>query len=327
MTELVSVVIPARDEAGSIAGCLKNVLAQTWDRRDLEVIVVDGCSSDETAQTARRILEESPLARWAVLENAKGTTPSSLNVGLRAAAGDIVVRVDARSLIPSDYVARCVQALKEFPGAGVVGGRQVAVARDASSLSIGIARALNNRWFNGGSRYRRPGPDNWCDTVYLGAFRRTELLALDGWDERYTTNQDFELNRRFRLAGRKVRCLSSVEVGYLPRSNLMALSQQYVRFGAAKKRDWMLSGQRPEQRQLLLLAAPPVGIVAALVAACRWPVPMASGVALLSVAVESFGTTGPDARLLGRLWGLVAGMIVGASWWVGVIIGRAGLRR
>lgn len=96
MTRLVSVIIPARDERADIERCLERVLAQRWDRGLLEVIVVDGASNDGTAELARRALEAADLRRGLVLENPAGTTPTSLNAGLREALGEFVVRVDAR---------------------------------------------------------------------------------------------------------------------------------------------------------------------------------------------------------------------------------------
>ena len=69
------------------------------------------------------------------------------------------------------------------PEVAVVGGAQIAIARDQRAISLGIARALNNRWSMGGSRYRRGVSSGESDTVYLGAFRRLELADEGGWNE------------------------------------------------------------------------------------------------------------------------------------------------
>ncbi|MEZ5209436.1 MAG: glycosyltransferase [Acidimicrobiales bacterium] len=154
---VATVLIPARDEHDAIAGCLERVLAQTVDRSSLEVVVVDGGSADGTASVAVELLSDAGLASWQVLTNPVGTTPSNLNVGLAAATGAVLCRVDARSVIPPDYVAGCVAVLEARPDVVVVGGRQVAVARDDSPRAVGIARALNNRYGMGGARYRQRG--------------------------------------------------------------------------------------------------------------------------------------------------------------------------
>ena len=106
------------------------------------------------------------------------------------------------------------------PDVVVVGGAQIAVARDEDPTARGIARALNNRWGMGMSRYRRGAPSGPSDTVYLGAFRTEQLEAAGGWDEAFDTNQDFELNRRMGELG-IVWFEASLEVGYRPRASLV----------------------------------------------------------------------------------------------------------
>src|SRR4051794_7822056 len=101
---LVSVVVPARNEEGDIEACLRAGGESDWPNTDLEVIVVDGGSCDATRSVA-----EAELGRWSfrqaeVVDNPVGTTPSNLNAGLAAASGEVFVRVDARSLVPPEYV-------------------------------------------------------------------------------------------------------------------------------------------------------------------------------------------------------------------------------
>jgi succinoglycan biosynthesis protein ExoA len=252
---LVSVIVPARNEEGDIEACLRAVAASDWPAADLEVIVVDGGSRDETRSVAEAELGRHLFRRAEVVSNPAGTTPSNLNAGLAAATGEILVRVDARSLVPPVYVRRCVEDLAADPGVRVVGGRQWAVARDPSVLAAGIARALNNRWGMGLSRYRRGAASGPADTVYLGAFRTAELRAAGGWNERFGTNQDFELNRRMGRDG-TVWFDHRLVVGYLPRASLGALLRQYHRFGRWKVRYWRMTGDRPQPRQVVLIAGP-----------------------------------------------------------------------
>ena len=108
---LVAVLIPARNEAAAIGRCLDHVLAQDVPRDRLEVVVVDGDSDDGTGPIAEAILAEAGLARWSVHRNAGGSTPSNLNAGLALVRAPVVCRVDARSLIPADYVRRCKELL------------------------------------------------------------------------------------------------------------------------------------------------------------------------------------------------------------------------
>ena len=156
----------------------------------------------------------------------------------------------------------CAEVLGSRPDVMVTGGAQVAIAVDDSARSVGIARALNNKYAMGGSRYRSGAESGPCDTVYLGAFRTAQLRSAGGWDEYFETNQDFELNRRLGRAG-VVWFDSRLEVGYVPRQTITALWRQYHRFGRWKVRYWRRTGDRPQRRQWAMLAAGPVGAVVA----------------------------------------------------------------
>ena len=191
---LVTVLIPAMNEERWIAECLVSVVAQDYPHHQVEiVVVVDGASTDATDRVARETLEPTDLSRVEVLRNPSGGTPSNLNAGLTVARGEILCRVDARSRIPADYVRRCVAVLTTRSEVAVVGGAQVAIASREGGLGDGIARALNNRYGMGWSRYRRGAESGPADTVYLGSFRTSELRSAGGWSLAFPTNQDFEL--------------------------------------------------------------------------------------------------------------------------------------
>jgi len=321
----VTVVIPVRNEAADIGACVRAVLAQEWPPDQLEVIVVDG-GSDDTAERAEAVLAAGTSTRWQVLHNPNGTTPSNLNVGLGAARGEYLCRVDARSRIAPSYVSTCVTVLSARPDVSVIGGAQIAVAEHTDPRTIGIARALNNRWTMGGSRYRRGGPSGVSDTVYLGAFRIADLRAVGGWDERLGTNQDYELNRRMAARG-VVWFEESLRTGYIPRTTLGDLWRQYVRFGRAKVVYWRLTGDRPQRRQTAVLGAVPIVAVVGMRMlarpALRRRAPLVAGLAML--AIEHEGADEPAGGPIAHLWGAAAMATVGIGWvtgaWQAVLAG------
>lgn len=315
---LVTVVVPARNEERDIGDCLDAILAQDHPHHRLEVVVVDGASTDRTAELAEKHLAAGNLARAIVVRNHRGDTPSNLNLGLAEARGEVLCRVDARSLIPSHYVRRCAEVLGQRPEVAVVGGAQVAVPRDLSPTATGIARALNNRWGMGLARYRRGASSGPADTVYLGAFRTDDLRAAGGWDERFPTNQDFELNRRMSQRG-IVWFEAGMEVGYRPRESLGDLFRQYQRFGSWKVRYWRETGDRPRPRQVAMLVVPVVGTAAVALSLTRPR--RARRVAALSAAsaalFEIAGPRGPSTSPAGHLVSLGASVAVAGGWTLG----------
>ena len=319
---LVSVIVPARDEAADLAGCLDRVAQQSYGAEDIEVLVVDGASTDATAAVAAEALADAGFARWAVLSNPARGISAGLGVGLAAARGDIVVRVDARCRLGSGHVARAVEVLAARPDVGVVGGAQRAQPRDERVLSTGIARALNNRWTTGLARYRRsnrPGP---ADTVWLGSFRTAELRALGGWDPTVELSEDFDLNERYRRSGALVWFDPAMTAGYLPRPDLVSLARQYFRFGRGKATMWT-RGRRPRPRQVALVVAPPVAALAMAWVGRRYGwLPLGVVLALGALAVDALGADrGQPASVPARLSALAATTTSCTAWWVGVVCG------
>jgi glycosyltransferase involved in cell wall biosynthesis len=314
----VTVLIPARDEERWIAECLDAVAAQRYSHDCIEVIVVvDGESRDATDVIAKDMLERGDFVRTEVVRNPDGGTPGNLNAGLALATGQYVCRVDARSRIPAHYVGRCVDLLWTRPDVAVVGGAQVAVAARGGTVGAGIARALNNRWGMGLSRYRRGAESGAADTVYLGAFRTADLRAVDGWSRDFPTNQDFELNRRMAERG-LVWFDACIPVEYVPRPDLGSLYRQYRRFGEWKVRYWRRTGDRPQPRQLaLLVGVPAAGAVAAAAVATgsnRRRLAIFAAAAAAAAFVELRGSSRPKGGPAVHGAATAALAAVGAGW-------------
>lgn len=313
----VTVVVPARNEAADIATALGSLAAQDFDPKQVEILVVDGGSADHTAERSLELLGSGQFSVARVESNPSGTTPSNLNHGLRCASGRILCRVDARSIVPSNYLRRCVELLDQDPRRVVVGGSQVAVARSDGTRDRGIARGLNNRWGMGLSRYRRGARSGPTDTVYLGAFRTADLRRVGGWDETFHSNQDFELNRRLGRFG-IVWFDDELEVGYLPRRTIHELFVQYRRFGQWKAIYWRRTGDYPRLRQVLLLLGPVLLLPVVAAAFRRKPLVTLSALAAGAVAVDHFGSAMAPAPLTERAVALAALASTSLGWTTGV---------
>jgi succinoglycan biosynthesis protein ExoA len=319
---VVSIIMPVRNEADRVDGALDRILEQDFPLAQVEVVVVDGASDDRTQEVVAKRLEVSAVAGWSVLENPTRTIPASLNLGLRQSSGQFVIRVDARSRIPRHYVARCVELLAERPEIVVVGGAQVAVPPLSGALGEGIARAFNNRFAMGMSRYRSGRLSGPSDTVYLGAFRRIDLEAVGGWNERFSTNQDFELNRRMSARGH-VWHDSSLRVEYLPRATIPDIFQQYFRFGRWKVRYWRWTGDPPRVRQIVLMALPSLGLASLAAAATRGKravVGLVVAGAASAFVVESCGCSGPRGGVRSRLVSIAAMITTSIGWMLGLLV-------
>ena len=170
----LSVVIPARDAAEVIDGCLSAVLAQEVDL-EFDVVVAAGPSRDDTAARIDAWATRDPRVRR--VDNPSGTTPAALNRAIAESTGDLVVRVDAQAVVPEGYLQRLLDSAGRT-GAGNVGGLQRPVG--AGGWSTPIAAAMRSSFGVGPAQFRSGGHEGPTDAVYLGAFRRAALEKVGG---------------------------------------------------------------------------------------------------------------------------------------------------
>jgi succinoglycan biosynthesis protein ExoA len=260
MTPSISVVVPALDEEAFIADCVKSIFAQDAGG-EVEVIVVDGASSDRTAEIA-----ESLGAR--VVPNPERTTPNALNRGLAAARAPVLLRFDAHSEMAPGYIAACLRALREEDGAVNVGGW--CEVRGRGPWGRAVAAALASPLGVGNPRlWRRPlgrGRTD-VDTVPFGCFHTEHLRRVGGWRPDLIRNQDFELNYRLREHGGRIVFDPAIWFVYRPRESLRALWRQYMQFGEWKA---IVLADAPTSLRPRQLA--PLGLVLSAAAAVRGPV-------------------------------------------------------
>ena len=147
----VSVVIPCRNEAGYIEPCLDSILASDYPPDRLEILVIDGGSNDGSREILARYCQTHRSV--ALLDNPQGTTPAALNVGIRAASGEVIIRMDAHVLYPVDYISRLVRGLHES-GADNVGGVLHTIPAADTAIARAIAVGMSHRFGVGNSHFR-----------------------------------------------------------------------------------------------------------------------------------------------------------------------------
>ncbi|MEY4283144.1 MAG: hypothetical protein RL467_700, partial [Actinomycetota bacterium] len=160
--------------------------------------------------------------------NPTGRTAAGLNLAVKSSQYSNIVRVDGHSEIPQNYLSLVLEILTQS-GAVNVGGVMAAVGN--SVFERAVARAMRSPLGVGASRFHTGGMAGAVDTVYLGAFRKEALLAVGGFDERFTRAQDWELNFRLRSVGGLIYFDPRLVVTYRPRSTVSALARQYFEYG------------------------------------------------------------------------------------------------
>jgi len=221
----ISVILPVLNEEAHLEDAVHSILSQDYQGK-IEVILAVGPSHDRTLEIAQSISRRD--TRVVLVDNPSGRTAAGLNLALNKSQSPVVVRVDGHAQIPNDYLRLIVEILNKT-GAVNVGGVMAAVG--TTSFERAVAGAMRSPLGVGASRFHTGGEAGVVDTVYLGAFRREALVAIGGFDERFTRAQDWELNFRLREKGGIVYFDPRLHVTYRPRSTVRALAKQYFEYG------------------------------------------------------------------------------------------------
>jgi glycosyltransferase involved in cell wall biosynthesis len=231
-TPLVSIVIPCRNEREHIIPCLDSILASDFPLDQLEVLVVDGMSEDDTRAVIERYSKRHSVIR--LLYNPKRTTPSALNLAISEARGAIIVRMDAHAHYPPNYITDLVGWL-ERTGADNVGGACVTLPGDATPTARAIAAALAHPFGIGNAHFRLGTVElRAVDTVPFGCFRREVFQRVGLFDEDLVRNQDDEFNFRLLRAGGRVLLVPGVVSFYHARRTVRQLARMYFQYGYFK---------------------------------------------------------------------------------------------
>ena len=230
MIPRVSIIVPCLNEQKTICLLLDAIYNQTHPREELEVVIADGLSTDQTRQRIDDFQKDHPDLPIRIIDNAERTIPAGLNCAIAAAKGEFIVRLDAHSAPRPDYVARCVAALDDGLG-DLVGGVWDIHPGGAGWLAKSIAAAAAHPLGVGDARYRYTDRAQIVDTVPFGSFRRLLVEKIGPYDESLLTNEDYEFNNRLRLSGGVIWLDPSIRSYYFARSTLKDLARQYWRYG------------------------------------------------------------------------------------------------
>jgi glycosyltransferase involved in cell wall biosynthesis len=264
---LVTIVVPCRNEERYIVECLDSILACDYPSDRLEVLVVDGMSDDGTRAVLADYAARNPLVR--MLDNPRRITPVALNLAIRAARGEVIVRMDAHVVYPRNYVSRLVAALDEF-GADNVGAVLRTLPANQTAMGKAIAIGMSHP-FGVGTSYFRIGTDQprWVDTIAFFCIRRATFDRVGMFDEELIRHQDGEFNARLIKSGGRILLIPDVVSYYYARATLRQVGRMFYQYGYFKPLVAKKLGRFMTVRQLI----PPgfvLGLLVTGVAALLW---------------------------------------------------------
>lgn len=227
MEKKISIIMPVYNEEKFISKCLDSLVLQTYDLKNADFIVIDGLSTDRTLEIIDNYKNKLGIR---VLLNEKRKVTCALNIGIDAAVGDYIIRLDAHSVYYPDYIEKCIYYL-ENTDADNVGG--LAITDGSGFMGKINADILSSKFGVGGSKFRTNACSGYVDTVPFGAFRKEVFDVVGKFNPDLPRSEDNDINSRIRENGGKVYLSSDIRFTYYCRDTLKGLLEQAIKNGNA----------------------------------------------------------------------------------------------
>lgn len=313
----VTAAIATYNEEAHIGRCLMDLLAQQDVGGEIEILVIDGMSTDRTADIVRSFPEYGTKIR--LIPNRRRLQVHAWNIALREMHGEYFAMITAHAEYDPRYFAGCLDTLRRT-GAVAVGG--VPRAHAGGVVGRGIAWCMSTPFGVGNARFRYLSRDEETDTVPLIFTRRESIEAIGGWDEHIAFDEDSDLSYRLRARGGKLVVSPRIGVRYYVRESLKALSKQMYRYGYWRRYTQMKHPGTVPARVL----APPVLLAGLALSAALAITPARTAALAVPSAYAAFllfATLSAAPRLGLGAFAVPAALVTmhgayGIGWWMGL---------
>lgn len=221
----VSALIVMRNEQNYIKPSLMSFVNQTYPKDKYEIIIVDGESTDKTLSIVQSIIEKycTETFQIRIVENPKHILASGWNLGIKAAKGEYVIRIDAHAEAEADFIEKSVQTMMQVDAA-CVGGKLDSIPVEGDDLLV--SKVLSSSFGVGNSSFRVSDKAGYADTAVYGLYRKSVFDEVGYFDEKLVRNQDIDLHSRIRKAGYKFYFNPEIKSVYHTRSSVKKMVRQ-----------------------------------------------------------------------------------------------------
>jgi glycosyltransferase involved in cell wall biosynthesis len=252
MTKYVSIIVPIRNEEAYIEKTIDSIFEQDYGSDNFEVILVDGMSDDATLEKIESLIPKYPNIK--LFHNSNKVVPFALNIAIKESLGEVIVRLDAHSFYPNNYISELVKKLTEL-NAWNVGGVFDTLPANGTTKAYAIAEALKSPISVGDSYHRIGGNEVMeVDTVPYGCFKKEVFGKIGLFDEQLVRNQDDEFNSRILKNGGKIYILPYLKIEYFARPSIRKTAKMFYQYGLFKPLVVKKIGKLTSIRQLVPVA-------------------------------------------------------------------------
>ncbi|MCH5266441.1 MAG: glycosyltransferase family 2 protein [Lachnospiraceae bacterium] len=203
----LSLCVVAYNEEERLPALLSDIAGQSYPKKNTELLLIDGGSGDGTRKQMEQFARDygEKYAGILVLDNPGKILSCGWNVALVHFTGDAILRVDAHSHIPSDFIEKNVETLQG--GEMVSGGARPVVCEGEKGWQRTLLLAEESLFGSSISSFRRNEERAYVKSLFHGAYRREVFEAVGGFREDLGRTEDNEIHYRIRKKGYRL-CMS-----------------------------------------------------------------------------------------------------------------------
>ncbi len=260
----VSVILPIRNEGAHILAVLADLQAQELGDLTIEIVVVDGESTDDTVAKVEAAAQADP--RIKLFNNPRRLSSAARALGAENAYGRFLAYVDGHCRIPSRTLIADMVDLFVRTQADALSRPQPLASDAGDTLTRAIAAGRSSPFGHSLRSTIYDDSEHEVSPVSAGAmYRRTVFAKVGNFDPAFDACEDVEFNYRVKQAGLVCWTSPKLAVEYEPRRTLPALFRQMFRYGLGRAR---LHAKHPESFSIesLVPAAFVLGLVLLLLA-------------------------------------------------------------
>jgi len=225
----ISVIVPCRNEESFIANCLDSILTSSYRIDLMEILCVDGLSSDRTPEIIYEFQKQFSMIR--LINNPKEIFPSAVNIGVKESKGELIFIVGAHAVYDKNYISKCVERSYEFD-ADNVGGVLNTKENEPTIYGKIIIFVLSSSFGVGNSTFRTGSSGiTEADSVFGGCYKRRVFEKNGYFNEKLISTSDYEFNKRLRRNGGKIILDPSIKADYYTRTTFRKFVFNNIRNG------------------------------------------------------------------------------------------------
>ncbi len=228
---LVSIILPCRNEEYFLTNCLESLYASDYPASKLEILLLDGESTDRTLSIAKELQQSHSSVPLHIISNPKRIFPCAVNLGVQHSKGDYIMIVGAHATYDRSYVSATIETALRT-NAENTGGVLITEGLNRSLMGKAITYVLSSPFGVGNSTFRTGSDvETEVDTVFGGCYKRSVFETIGGFNENLVSTSDMDFNTRLKKANGKIILTPSAKAHYYTRTDFKKFIRNNFRNG------------------------------------------------------------------------------------------------